>query len=103
MCETDYSGYPDCRDDAIKAMQVALNVGMARRFAIETPLMWQTKADTWRLAETLGGRAFVDLVREATHTCYLGERGAMHDWGHGCGECPACRLRAEGYAAYTAR
>ena len=110
MCETDFSGYPDCRDDAIKAMQVALNVGMTRqinqgptdRFAIETPLMWLDKAATWRLAEELGGAAFVDLIREETHTCYLGDRDTRHPWGFGCGSCPACTLRAKGYDAYRA-
>ena len=102
MCETDFSGYPDCRDDTIKAMQVALNLGMDERFVLDTPLMWLDKAATWRLAEELGGAAFVDLVVEATHTCYLGVRGERHDWGHGCGECPACRLRAEGWRKYRA-
>ena len=102
MCETDYSGYPDCRDDTIKALQVALNLGMERRFVLDTPLMWIDKAATWRLAETLGGAALVDLIIEDTHTCYLGERGARHAWGHGCGTCPACILRAEGYARYRA-
>ena len=100
MCETDFSGYPDCRDDAIKAMQVALNLGMNRRFALETPLMWHNKAATWKLAETLGGRSFVDLIREQTHTCYLGDRVTRHEWGLGCGSCPACLLRARGYDAY---
>ncbi|ACB93914.1 7-cyano-7-deazaguanine synthase QueC [Beijerinckia indica] len=100
MCETDFSGYPDCRDDTVKAMQVALNLGMDRRFVLETPLMWLDKAETWRLAEALGGQALVDLIIEETHTCYLGERGALHAWGHGCGQCPACVLRAKGYAAY---
>ena len=102
MCETDFSGYPDCRDDTIKAMQVALNLGMDARFRIETPLMWLDKADTWRLAERLGGDDLVELVVEATHTCYLGERGARHDWGYGCGTCPACALRAEGWRRYRA-
>ncbi|KQP10041.1 7-cyano-7-deazaguanine synthase [Methylobacterium sp. Leaf99] len=102
MCETDYSGYPDCRDDTIKALQVALNLGMARRFVLHTPLMWIDKAATWRLAEDLGGRPLVDLVVEASHTCYLGERGARHDWGYGCGTCPACALRAKGYRAFVA-
>jgi 7-cyano-7-deazaguanine synthase len=100
MCETDYSGYPDCRDDTIKAMQVALNLGMEGLFVLDTPLMWLDKADTWRLAETLGGTALVDLIREDTHTCYLGDRGAKHDWGYGCGECPACLLRARGWQKY---
>lgn len=97
MCETDFSGYPDCRDDSIKAMQVALSLGMERRFVIHTPLMWTDKAGTWALAETLGGRHFVDLIVQETHTCYLGERGQRHDWGYGCGRCPACMLRAEGF------
>lgn len=102
MCEADYSGYPDCRDDTVKALQVALNLGMDRRFVLHTPLMRIDKAATWRLAETLGGGPLVDLIREATHTCYLGERCKRHDWGHGCGECPACRLRAEGWWRYRA-
>jgi 7-cyano-7-deazaguanine synthase len=103
MCETDYSGYPDCRDDTIKAMQLALNLGMNRRFALETPLMWIDKAATWALAESLGGQALVDLVRDETHSCYLGDRMHRHAWGRGCGTCPACLLRARGYAAYEAR
>ncbi|MFP4003029.1 MAG: 7-cyano-7-deazaguanine synthase QueC [Alphaproteobacteria bacterium] len=102
MCETDYSGYPDCRDDAVKAMQLALNLGMERRFVVETPLMWRDKAATWALAEELGGQALVDLIAEHTHTCYRGERGTRHVWGYGCGACPACELRAKGYAAYAA-
>jgi 7-cyano-7-deazaguanine synthase len=100
MCETDYSGYPDCRDDTIKALQVALNLGMERRFVLHTPLMWIDKAATWRLAETLGGGAFVDLIVNETHTCYRGERGLLHDWGRGCNDCPACALRAEGYRRF---
>ena len=102
MCETDFSGYPDCRDDTIKALQVALNLGMDRRFLLATPLMWIDKADTWRLAQGLGGDALVDLIRAGTHTCYLGERGTLHDWGYGCGNCPACVLRRRGYQAYLA-
>ncbi|WP_020178981.1 7-cyano-7-deazaguanine synthase QueC [Methylopila sp. M107] len=102
MCETDFSGYPDCRDDTIKALQAALNLGMQSRFVLETPLMWLDKADTWRLAETLGGTELVDLIVEDSHTCYRGERGARHDWGFGCGTCPACELRAKGFAAYRA-
>ncbi len=102
MCETDYSGYPDCRDDAIKAMQLALNLGMNRRFALETPLMWLDKAATWRLAESLGGPAFVDCIRRLTHTCYFGDRDRVHDWGRGCGTCPACLLRARGHERYVA-
>lgn len=103
MCETDYSGYPDCRDDTVKALQVALNLGMDKRFVLETPLMWIDKAETWALAEKLGGEALVHLIVEESHTCYLGQRGAPHDWGHGCGECPACKLRAEGWKKYRAR
>ncbi len=102
MCETDYSGYPDCRDDTLKAMQVALNLGMEKNFIVDTPLMWLDKADTWRLAEELGGQALVDLVIEETHSCYLGERTQKWEWGYGCGECPACRLRAEGWWKYRA-
>ncbi|TCT08037.1 7-cyano-7-deazaguanine synthase QueC [Aquabacter spiritensis] len=102
MCETDYSGYPDCRDDTIKALQVALNLGMEKRFVLHTPLMWIDKAQTWALAETLGGAPLVEIVIEDTHTCYLGERGARHDWGYGCGTCPACRLRADGFARFHA-
>ncbi|MGB3866757.1 MAG: 7-cyano-7-deazaguanine synthase QueC [Xanthobacteraceae bacterium] len=102
MCETDYSGYPDCRDDSIKALQVALNVGMAQRFVLHTPLMWRDKAQTWALAQELGGAALVDLIREHSHTCYLGTHGARHEWGYGCGECPACRLRARGWQQFAA-
>jgi 7-cyano-7-deazaguanine synthase len=100
VCETDYSGYPDCRDDTVKAMQLALNLGMQRRFVLETPLMWRDKAATWALAEALGGEALVRLVVAATHTCYLGER-TPHDWGCGCATCPACVLRADGWALWT--
>ena len=102
VCETDFSGYPDCRDDTMKAMQLALNLGLAQRLRIETPLMWIDKAATWRLAEQLGGAALVELIVEHTHTCYQGERGARHAWGYGCGECPACSLRARGWAGYRA-
>ncbi|MET1027900.1 MAG: 7-cyano-7-deazaguanine synthase QueC [Dongiaceae bacterium] len=102
MCETDFSGYPDCRDDTIKALQVALNLGMDQRYVLHTPLMWIDKAATWRLAEDLGGAGFVDLVREHTHTCYHGDRGTRHDWGYGCGTCPACDLRAKGWVQYRA-
>ncbi|MDB5854983.1 MAG: queC [Herminiimonas sp.] len=100
MCETDYSGYPDCRDETMKAMEKALQLGMATPMAIATPLMWIDKAATWKLAEDLGGAALVEMIRTETHTCYLGERGALHEWGHGCGHCPACQLRARGYAQY---
>jgi 7-cyano-7-deazaguanine synthase len=102
MCETDFSGYPDCRDDTIKAMQVALNLGMDARFVLHTPLMWRDKAATWRLAHELGGSPLIDLIREHTHTCYLGDRSKWHDWGYGCGGCPACDLRARGYAQFVA-
>ena len=102
MCETDYSGYPDCRDDTMKAMQQALALGTDRPFVIETPLMWLDKAATWELAHSLGGDALVDIVRADTHTCYRGERGQLHAWGHGCGACPACELRANGWDAYRA-
>ncbi|MDE2277823.1 MAG: 7-cyano-7-deazaguanine synthase QueC [Burkholderiales bacterium] len=102
MCETDYSGYPDCRDNTLKALQVALSLGLAAPMVVQTPLMWIDKAATWRLARALGGLALVDLIREHTHTCYLGERSQRHDWGRGCGSCPACTLRRLGYAAYLA-
>jgi 7-cyano-7-deazaguanine synthase len=102
VCETDFSGYPDCRDDTIKAMQIALSLGMDRRILIDAPLMWIDKAETWRMAERLGGRALVDLIVEHTHTCYLGERGALHAWGYGCASCPACVLRAKGWERYSA-
>jgi 7-cyano-7-deazaguanine synthase len=102
MCETDYSGYPDCRDDALKAMQLALNLGMERRFVVDTPLMWLDKAATWGLAEELGGTALVELIVEHTHSCYLGERANRHDWGYGCGNCPACELRAAGWRRWRA-
>ncbi len=102
VCETDFSGYPDCRDDTMKAMQVALSLGMDTRFLIETPLMWIDKAATWTLARTLGGAPLVDLIVEHSHTCYLGERSQRHAWGYGCGQCPACQLRAQGFARFTA-
>ena len=101
VCETDFSGYPDCRDDTMKAMQLALSLGMDKRFLIETPLMWIDKAATWAMAEQLGGQAFVDLIVEHTHTCYLGDRVHRHVWGYGCGECPACVLRARGFAGFS--
>jgi 7-cyano-7-deazaguanine synthase len=102
MCETDFSGYPDCRDDTIKAMQLALTLGMDRRFVIHTPLMWIDKAGTFALAHEIGGEALIDLVLAETHTCYLGDRRHRHAWGFGCGTCPACRLRADGYAKWKA-
>ena len=101
VCETDYSGYPDCRDDSMKAMQLALSLGMDKRFLIETPLMWIDKAETWRLAQQLGGQPLVDLIVEHTHTCYLGDRSHRQDWGYGCGTCPACDLRAKGFARFV--
>ncbi|MDQ3058141.1 MAG: 7-cyano-7-deazaguanine synthase QueC [Pseudomonadota bacterium] len=100
VCETDFSGYPDCRDDTMKAMQLALSLGMDKRFLIDTPLMWIDKAQTWALADALGGPALVALIVEHTHTCYLGERTERHAWGYGCGQCPACQLRARGHARY---
>jgi 7-cyano-7-deazaguanine synthase len=110
VCETDFSGYPDCRDDTMKAMQLALSLGMDKRFLIETPLMWIDKAATWALAQELGeksgvangGKALVDLIIEHTHTCYLGDREHRHAWGYGCGACPACELRARGYERFSA-
>jgi len=101
VCETDYSGYPDCRDDTVKAMQVALNLGMESRIVFHTPLMWIDKAATWRLADDLGGAALVDIIRRETHSCYAGDRSKEHDWGYGCGACDACRLRAAGWVKYT--
>jgi len=101
VCETDFSGYPDCRDDTMKAMQLALSLGMDKRFLIETPLMWIDKADTWRLADALGGKKLVDLIVEHTHTCYLGDREHRHAWGYGCGACPACELRARGFSGFS--
>jgi 7-cyano-7-deazaguanine synthase len=100
MCETDFSGYPDCRDDTLKAMQLALNLGMDARFVIHAPLMWIDKAATFALAHDLGGEPLIELLVEATHTCYLGDRSRRHDWGYGCGECPACQLRAAGFAKW---
>lgn len=102
MCETDFSGYPDCRRDTLDALQAALNLGMDRDFRIETPLMTLTKAQTWALASRLGGEALVGITIEDSHTCYRGERGERHPWGYGCGTCPACELRAAGYAAWNA-
>jgi 7-cyano-7-deazaguanine synthase len=109
VCETDFSGYPDCRDDTMKAMQIALSLGMDRRLLIETPLMWIDKAQTWQLAYDLGQKAkpqggdqLVDLIVEHTHTCYMGDRTQRHDWGYGCGTCPACDLRAKGWERWKA-
>jgi 7-cyano-7-deazaguanine synthase len=102
VCETDYSGYPDCRDDTVKALQVAINLGMEARLVIETPLMWIDKAATWKLANKLCGHALVDLIIDETHSCYVGDRSRRHDWGFGCGSCDACRLRSEGWRRYVA-
>ncbi len=102
VCETDFSGYPDCRDDTMKAMQLALSLGMDKRFLIETPLMWIDKAATWTMAHDVGGDPLVDLIVEHTHTCYLGDRSRRHVWGYGCGQCPACELRANGFTRYAA-
>ena len=110
VCETDFSGYPDCRDDTMKAMQIALSLGMDKRLLIDTPLMWIDKAQTWKLAQDLGdasgvaggGKALVDLIIEHSHTCYLGDRTHRHAWGYGCGSCPACELRARGYGGFSA-
>jgi 7-cyano-7-deazaguanine synthase len=103
MCETDYSGYPDCRDDTIKAMQVVLGLGMDRPVVIHTPLMWIDKAATFAMADEIGGQPLVDLLLDGTHTCYFGDREHRHAWGFGCGECPACRLRAEGFSKWKAQ
>ena len=100
MCETDFSGYPDCRDETIKALEKATNLGMERDFEFATPLMFIDKAGSWRLAAALGGDAFISLLCEHTHTCYLGSRDRRHAWGYGCGDCPACELRARGYAQW---
>ena len=103
MCETDYSGYPDCRDNTLKALQVAVSLGMDTRMTIETPLMWLDKAQTWALADQLGGEKLIGLVVEHTHTCYMGDRQHRYEWGYGCGHCPACALRARGYKAWRKR
>lgn len=102
MCETDYSGYPDCRDDTLKSLQVTLNLGMDTSFVVETPLMWLGKAETFAMARDLGGQPFLDLIVEDTHTCYVGDRSHRHDWGYGCGVCPACELRARGWSKFRA-
>jgi len=101
MCETDYSGYPDCRDDTLKALQATLTLGMDHRFVIHTPLMWRDKSATWALARELGGAALVELIREETHSCYQGDRVQRHDWGYGCAACPACDLRRKGWEAFV--
>lgn len=101
MSQTDFSGYPDCRDNTLKALALALSLGIDRPLTIETPLMWIDKAQTWALADQLGGAAFVELVRTQSHTCYLGQRDTLHPWGYGCGKCPACQLRAHGYQTWA--
>ena len=101
VCETDFSGYPDCRDDTVKAVQVALNLGMEARFVIHTPLMWIDKAATWGLSRELGEDRLIDLIIEHTHTCYMGERSVRHKWGYGCGDCPACELRSNGWVKFS--
>ena len=103
MCETDYSGYPDCRDDTLKALQATLSLGMDHRLVIHTPLMWLDKKATWALAHDLGGDALVTLIRDETHSCYLGDRAHRHDWGYGCGQCPACGLRRAGWEGFAAQ
>ena len=103
MCETDYSGYPDCRDDTIKALQVALTLGMDKRHVLHTPLMWIDKAETWQMAEELGGRKLINLIIEETHSCYLGDRSKRQDWGYGCQDCPACELRQAGWEKFSSR
>lgn len=102
MCETDFSGYPDCRDDTLKSLQVTLNLGMGTRSVLHTPLMWLDKVQTWAMAERLGGDPLVELVRSSTHTCYLGVHDRLHDWGYGCGTCPSCELRVKGWEGFDA-
>ncbi len=102
MCETDYSGYPDCRDNTLKALQVAISLGLDAPMVVETPLMWLNKAQTWRMAKDLGGAALVELIRTETHTCYLGDHTTRNAWGYGCGQCPACDLRRKGYESFNA-
>lgn len=101
VCETDFSGYPDCRDDTMKAMQLALSLGLERRLVIETPLMWIDKAQTWALADDLGGADLVELIRAETLTCYKGDVDTMNSWGRGCGDCPACELRRNGFERWA--
>jgi len=101
MCETDFSGYPDCRDNTLKALQVAVSLGLDSPMTVETPLMWLTKAQTWALSAELGGEQLNALITEHTHTCYLGERTQRHAWGYGCGSCPACVLRRDGFQAFA--
>ena len=97
MCETDFSGYPDCRDNTLRALQVAISLGIDAPMTLETPLMWLDKSQTWALTEQLGGEPLIELVTEHTHSCYVGDRSKRHAWGYGCGLCPACDLRRKGY------
>ena len=97
MCETDFSGYPDCRDETLRSLEMTLNLGMGTDLKITTPLMWMSKAKSWTFAQELGGDALITIVRETSHSCYEGVRDELHDWGYGCGACPACDLRAKGY------
>ena len=101
MCETDYSGYPDCRDNTLKSLQVAMSLGLEAPMVVETPLMWLDKEATWSLAESLGGDALIEIIKQDTHTCYMGDRSVQHDWGFGCGDCPACDLRSKGYKKFA--
>lgn len=101
MCETDYSGYPDCRDNTLKSLQVAMSLGLETPMVVETPLMWLDKEATWSLAESLGGDALIEIIKQDTHTCYMGDRSVQHDWGFGCGDCPACDLRSKGYKKFA--
>jgi 7-cyano-7-deazaguanine synthase len=101
VCETDYSGYPDCRDDTIKALQIAISLGMDRRVLIDTPLMWIDKAATWSLADQLGGDTLIDIIKNQTHTCYMGDHTTKNEWGYGCGTCPACEIRKNGYEKFV--
>ncbi len=103
MCETDYSGYPDCRNQTINAMQSAISLGLDSNIKIETPLMWLTKSETWKLAKKIGGKNLIKLIVDETHTCYKGDRSVKHEWGFGCGECPACDLRKDGYIEFRAK
>ncbi len=102
MCEADFSGYPDCRQDTLDQTMTSISMGMDKTFNLETPLMHVSKAGAWKMARNMGGQALVDIILEATHTCYLGERGTRHDWGYGCGACPACDLRAKGWREFKA-
>ncbi|MEM8743315.1 MAG: 7-cyano-7-deazaguanine synthase QueC [Pseudomonadota bacterium] len=101
MCETDYSGYPDCRDETLQSLARAIRLGTEMEFVIETPLMRLSKAQTWEMADDLGGKVLIELIIKHTHTCYNGVRDKRHDWGYGCGVCPACELRANGFSQWS--